>query len=101
MIHRVLQFCSVSPSIFCKLMKCTLKRRQNWYCTSLASFSFGVLCFWFIALLRHCARLVVEKEMSNYLSVCFSLPHFLTPLQTPPKHLLNITMLVCPNWCVI
>lgn len=59
-----------------------------------------VLCSWFIAFLRHCARLVVEKEMSNYLSVCFSLPHFLIRLQTPPKHLLNITMLVCPNWCV-
>lgn len=74
--------------------------RQNWHCTFLAPFYFGVPCSWFIAFLRHCARVVVGKEMSDYLSVCVSLPHFLIPLQMPPTHLLNITMLVCPNWCV-
>lgn len=102
MMHSVgFFFFHISPSVFCKPLKRGLARRQSWHVTVLAFFYFSVSGSWIMTFLRHCAGVVdeKEKEMSNYLPVylLFLFHFFLTLLQTPPKHLLNITTLVYPS----
>lgn len=100
-IHKVLQF-FFCLHLFCELMEGSLRGDRmgtSWLLFILFLCSlFLDYCFpeTFVLDLR-----MKKRGMSNYLCVhFFSFLLFLTPLQTPPKHLLDITMLVCPSWCV-
>lgn len=100
-IHTVLQF-SFYLHLFCKLRKGSLRGDRmgtslSWLLLFLCSL---FLDYWFPEALCWTSGWKREEWAIAYLYTSFSLLLFLTPLQTPPKHLLNITMLVSLSWCV-